>query len=512
MRLLSLLLAVMLFPLAGSAQQDRVNALYPENLIYEGAFTLNAGASVGDYGRFGYGGDAFAYYPDGDPSGTNDGYPGSLFGAGHASGNYITEVTIPVPGFSATKSYTDLPRTSPVQPFADPFTGLPDYQRMGVWGLAYLSAQGQQSSGKLYANIGNDYAALPNQVHMAWLDVSLSNPNTAGFWRLGTYSQWDIGHYMFEIPKDWADQYVPGKTLACGRMRNWGAEGPNLFACAPWENGNPPPAGDTLDGTPLMHFTGKSDKGFSVCSWYKAGAWLTYGQRSAVVMYCTQNYSLDFSYFSGPFGAGMYPTLLFYDPTDLSEVVQGSRNEWDIRWYARKNLALCFTGEKLGPRGGNLNMEDNYFSPGGLAYDRQRGLLYVAQTLVKTSGEPQPVIHVFRIDTTAALAGQNAARKTNGTPVLSVCPNPFNPMVKITITNPPAGLGTNAKLKITTPELKIFDIRGKEVADLSSNINSSKFIIRNSVIWNASGLPSGMYVLYLKTSGRVFSKSMTLLK
>ncbi|OGJ88924.1 MAG: hypothetical protein A2487_04820 [Candidatus Raymondbacteria bacterium RifOxyC12_full_50_8] len=492
----------MMFPMAGYAQQNRTKAIFPEYLVYEGAFSLNAGPKVDDYGRFGYGGNAFAYYPNGDPSGPDDGYPGSLFGSGHASGDYITEVSIPVPGFSAAKNYTDLPRTSPLQPFANPFTGLPDYQRIGVWGLLYLAAQGQQGSGKLYANVGNDYGALHNQVHMAWLDVTLSNPNTAGFWRLGTYSQWDIGHYMFEIPKEWADQNVPGKTLACGRMRNWGAEGPNLFACAPWENGNPPLAGDTIDGTPLMHFTGKSDKGFTVCSWYKSGAWLTYGQRSAVVMFCTQNYSLDFSYFSGPFGAGMYPTLLFYDPADLSEVVQGSRDEWDIRWYARKNLDFCFIGEKIGPRGGNLNMEDNYFSPGGMAYDREHGRLYVAQTMVRTTGEPQPVIHVFRIDTTAASGtGQRVDGKSTGTPVLSACPNPFNPSTRIMISA--KRITDSRKLRIA-----IYTVQGQFVQALPAAACRQPA----GYLWNASNLPSGLYVICAKIDGRTLTKTVTLLK
>ena len=77
---------------------------------------------------------------------------------------------------------------------------------------------------------------------------------------------------------------------------------------------------------------------------------------------------------------------------------------------------------------------------------------------------------------------------------LSVSPNPFNPATTIII--------TNCKLRITNPELKIFNIRGKLVADLSSQIRNSKFEISNSVNWDASHCSSGTYIVRLKAGGR----------
>jgi len=477
------------------------NLITPENIIYEGSFRLDAGARVGSYGLFAYGGYAFAYNPQGDPSGANDGYPGSLFGSGHETGNCIAEVSIPQPVISSAKNVSDLPSTTPLQAFADPFTGLPSIANIGVWGLAYLPAQDGQGSGKLYADLGDDYNALTNAVHMAWMDPDLSNPNTAGLWRLGSYAQWDIGRYLFEIPKVWADSNTPGKILACGRCRNWGAEGPNLFACAPWENGNPPPSGDTIEGIPLMHFTGKADKAFTACTDYCAGAWLTMGNRSAVVILATVNYSLDHLYYHGHYGPGRYPCFLFYDPDDLSGVAKGQKDSWEPRWYARKNLDHFFFGE-TGPSGGNFDLEAGGYSPGGMAYDRERGRLYVAQRLMPGGGG-NPVIHVFRIDTTESSVAMSAAKADEGI-TITIRPNPFNPSTVINIKEQV----TSSKKQAGKTEVKIFNVHGKLIQLLTADY----LLLASGLTWDASSFPSGIYIARVRIGGMTATKTMTLLK
>jgi hypothetical protein len=58
-------------------------------------------------------------------------------------------------------------------------------------------------------------------------------------------------------------------------------------------------------------------------------------------------------------------------------------------------------------------------------------------------------------------------------------------------------------------ELRIYDVLGKEVATL---LNESKPAGSYEVEWNASDLPSGVYIYQLRTGTSVQMKKMMLLK
>ncbi len=78
-------------------------------------------------------------------------------------------------------------------------------------------------------------------------------------------------------------------------------------------------------------------------------------------------------------------------------------------------------------------------------------------------------------------------------------PNPFNPSTLISFTLPEQG----------DVELKIFDVLGNEVATL---VNESKPAGSYEVEWNASNLPSGVYIYNLRAGTNVQMKKMLLLK
>jgi hypothetical protein len=78
-------------------------------------------------------------------------------------------------------------------------------------------------------------------------------------------------------------------------------------------------------------------------------------------------------------------------------------------------------------------------------------------------------------------------------------PNPFNPATTIKYQLPKAGFVT----------LKIYDILGKEVATL---VNENKVAGRFSVEFNASKLPSGVYIYELKSPDFTSCKKMMLTK
>ena len=62
--------------------------IQPEDLNYLGAFRL---PDTSDGLGWDYSGQGLTYYPDGDPQGIDDGFPGSLFGVGHDQQLYVSE-------------------------------------------------------------------------------------------------------------------------------------------------------------------------------------------------------------------------------------------------------------------------------------------------------------------------------------------------------------------------------------------------------------------------------------
>jgi hypothetical protein len=78
-------------------------------------------------------------------------------------------------------------------------------------------------------------------------------------------------------------------------------------------------------------------------------------------------------------------------------------------------------------------------------------------------------------------------------------PNPFNPGTTIKFSLPSSGYAT----------LKIYNALGEEVAVLlDKELTTGTY----EVEWNASGLPSGVYLYHLKTEGYFETKKMMLLK
>ncbi|MCP4427532.1 MAG: hypothetical protein GY803_23850, partial [Chloroflexi bacterium] len=269
--------------------------LQPADLVYRGAFRLPDSPGTPDNVGWEWGGSAMTYYPNGDPGGDADGYPGSLFGAGHDQTQYLSEVSIPVPIISAVKDVNALNTAVSLQPFADIRNGLYghlDWEMPRV-GLAYLPQQGSQTSDKLYFSWathapGNETDA--GATH-GWCELDLTASQTAGIWQVGGYVKYVTSDYMFDIPPAWADAYTPGRYLATGRYRDGGqgAEGPALFAIAPWNDGNPPPADSVIPAAPLLLYDSVTDPnphamdGYHHSDEWSGGIWATGGKKTAVI-------------------------------------------------------------------------------------------------------------------------------------------------------------------------------------------------------------------------------------
>lgn len=78
-------------------------------------------------------------------------------------------------------------------------------------------------------------------------------------------------------------------------------------------------------------------------------------------------------------------------------------------------------------------------------------------------------------------------------------PNPFNPSTTISYT-----LNTTGEVK-----LQIFNLLGKEVATLINEVQPSGSQL---VTWNASEIPSGIYIYRLTVGDEMLTKRMTLIK
>ncbi|MBZ0183650.1 MAG: T9SS type A sorting domain-containing protein [Melioribacteraceae bacterium] len=87
-------------------------------------------------------------------------------------------------------------------------------------------------------------------------------------------------------------------------------------------------------------------------------------------------------------------------------------------------------------------------------------------------------------------------------------PNPFNPSTIIEYAIPNVET-LHAKSQMQNVTLKVFDILGREVAEL---VNEQKSAGRYKVNFNASNLASGVYMYQLKSGNHVSSKKMLLIK
>ncbi len=384
--------------------EDRI---WPEDLAYLGAFRL---PEVPDEG-WAYSGAAMAYYPDGDPNGPDDGFPGSLFATGHDWYQHVSEISIPVPVISASHDVAALNVATTLQPLQDIRGDMFDEMELPRVGLAYLPPQGEQTTGKLYFAWAAHMGEGETHPSHGWCELDLSHPQSAGPWRIGEYWNYVTGDYLVPIPAEWADRYTPGMTLATGRYRagGQGAQGPSLLAIAPWREGNPPAPGSTLPAVPLLLYGNAYDEGSPRLNDYhhsdewSGAAWLTAGDRSAVIFVGTKGTGdnwygcADGTVWEEPYpddcpdgergwwSTGFVGQILFYDPADLAAVAQGRMGTGDPQPYAVMAIDDYLY---------HVDQEQMWYHVGEAAFDRARGLLYVMEPFA--DGD-KPIVHVWRV-------------------------------------------------------------------------------------------------------------------
>lgn len=401
-------------PLVTSNYSRRI---YSTTLAYQGAFVYPSGD------EWAYSGHALAYYPSGDP-GSSDGYPGSLYAAAHTWYDLVGEISIPAPVIS--DNFAALPRASVLRSPADITGGWKDNctynddcEYREVDGLAYLP-----NVDKIAWNLNDWYnAGGYDQDSLGWSDPDMTGAQ--GVWHIGARpSSGNVFHnaktcdYLFPAPHGFANQYLDGKWLISGDQReagaNGGSQGPTLYASAPWEDGNPPTSGQSLDALALLYYPEIiacvwEDEGDinehpapGVCHFpgyrgmdhWNGGAWVQSAAGSAILIFGRKGlgdncYGTQAECGGDPcvpskgYHAYPYePQILFYDPEEIKAVLAGTKEPWEVLPYEVYSPA----DEMIGGECATL---------GAAAYDRERGLLYVAEREAGPDGET--VVHVWRV-------------------------------------------------------------------------------------------------------------------
>jgi hypothetical protein len=394
-------------------QNTQRTTLSKNDFSYLGAFRLPKETNGGS--RFWYGGGAMALNPHGDPNGANDGFPGSLYIVGHEKDQQVAEVNIPIPKDQRGRTLSNLATSNFLHGFVDITQGKGrTFDAGNGWrldGLAYLNAQGSQTSGKIYWTARTYYNVdTSNDLSHGMSDANLSSLNAQGLWRLGDFTGMMTGGYIFPVPTYFADSYLGGKRLISGLFTQQGvsatSQGPAMFAYAPWQS-NILVNGTKLGTQALLYYPYKpifrgpyndpvsNFPDHQVPDHWEAAAFLSTSQKHAVVVvgrramgetFYGDGRATDCDPYKGYHGEPYEPRIVFYNPDDLAEAAQGKKDPTTIVPYFEWNPSEFINATCEGELTGSV-------------YDEQNRLLYVLHTNAdRIDGEPTPLVYVFRVN------------------------------------------------------------------------------------------------------------------
>jgi hypothetical protein len=428
----------------------------PEALRYLGAFRLPGGDIRP--ATFAYGGNAMTFSPNGDPSGPDDGFPGSLFVTGHdrlaygelPDGSQVAEINLPVPVKSS--NLNELNQAEFLQAFHSVaegfFTELEEIPRIG---MQYLDTSA--TGAKIHLAWGQHLQPDPPVASHAWFDPNLSAPDMQGTWFIGNQSLYSVNGYMFEIPASWADEYAQGRYLGTGRFRDggWSGMGPALFAYRPWtdDSGTPAPSGTHLEETVLLLYESSENTtdiercldGYQHPDEWEGGAWITTNSgRSAILFAGTKGTGVKYWYgyvnpagpeypcvdggsvgqfvvcrladgtpcppqdltecaghndYRGWWSARFDAQLILYNPADLARVAADEIASWEPQPYALLDIDEHLFLNTAGVEEDMLGTGVQRRNRiGAVSYDRNNDLLYVLELF---ADEAKPVVHVWGV-------------------------------------------------------------------------------------------------------------------
>ncbi|MCA9035081.1 MAG: hypothetical protein KDA91_08125 [Planctomycetaceae bacterium] len=385
----------------------------PGNFMYLGAFRAPHVDENREASRFCYGGWTLAYNPDGDPSGSSDGFAGSLFISSDPTQELIAEISIPQPVTAKPRFLDAIPAANILQSFGDP-TG-------GIRGSMTGDSSEPFRYGGLHVIDGRLHWTMYKYYNVETIDfpshgvstLDLNRPEPQGPWHLGPSetgrSEWHSykhAGYILRVPDDYANQWFYGHKLISGLQiatgLNIASHGPSLFAYSLPTVATSP--GRSLDALPLMYNDiSRPARDFNPADRWTGGAWLRLGEKNTIIIsgrkalgevYYGEARPGDCTIDKGYHGAPYESQIRFYAPQALVAASRHSLDPTGIEpWY-------IWDGNS--PGGGPAQ----YLFPsctqylGGIACDPEHNLLYLVQidggATSDREFDPLPVIHVFR--------------------------------------------------------------------------------------------------------------------
>lgn len=499
------------------------DAVNPEGITYLGAFRTSE--------DFYWGGEALAYYPEGDGgqtgSGSSDGYPGSLFvtNVNQPERGYVGEVSIPAPMATKPAAIDDLPVATLLNaPVNIRPQAINNWDYVDIWrtGLEYFPAdQRLYSSWTIHYTVSGEKHANISACPVA----TLSSGPYHGPWYVGQPGQVPIeahtGDYLFAVPQDWADTHTSGRAIITGRFRDGGLSGlgPTMYALSA-AGATPPAVNAELDFTTLLQYGSVAGTdnytfpdaadGYNHADYWRDACYISAGQQSAVAVIGLKARGFNWYGFHGewmpldwivadvplhtfddtdPFGKGwrsqaMSPMIVLYDMKDLAAVADGSIESHVPQPYA----ALHLDDEML------FGSLQELFSA---SFDPINSLLYITEFVYLPDGAL--VVHVFRVNNVTGIEVDNENRPS--TLVLTNHPNPFRDQTTIRYTIPHRALVT----------MRLYDMLGREVALLQdSEVPAGTHSIRLAAA--AHDLAPGMYRCVAAAGDQIVQRSLLLLR
>jgi hypothetical protein len=439
------------------AKEYPIELVQPMDFEYLGAFRLPGGDQRPQ--TFAYGGNAMTFNPTGDPAGSDDGFPGSLFISGHdrmawgelPDGGQVAEINIPEPIDSA--SVEALNQADFLQDFHEVAAGsFSEMEELPRLGMAYLDHPA--TGAKIHLAWGQHFEPEHPVGTHAWFDPNLDAPDLQGTWFIGERSFYSVNGYMFDIPTSWAEEHAGGRFLATGRFRDggWSGMGPALFAYRPWidDSGTPAPAGTQLTETTLLLYESSLAnpniegclEGYQHPDEWEGGAWITTKTGKAAVLFAgTKGSGAKYWYgfvnpagpenpcvegemvgqftlcrhadgspcpeqdlvecqghndFRGWWSASFDAQFILYDPAEMAKVAVGDLEPWEPQPYVSLDI-----DEHLFHNPAEIEQEmlgsgvQRRFRLGAAAYDRANALLYVLELFADGA---KPVVHVWKLN------------------------------------------------------------------------------------------------------------------
>jgi len=384
---------------------------------YDGAFILSSSSAEDTCFQGKYSAANITFYAAGD------GGSGSLFSTGKLGCPTIAEFSIPVAKVEAV--YSDLNTATELQGYTnigngDIDDGLPDgsSDAIGAGDIVVVGSDQGVTTPQLLHIAHNDFIAETTREYIL-SSCNLDFTPTVGFngwWQLANVYPAEAQHYIFTVPKTWADTNLGGNYVIVGsnRQNSNGSFGATMYAIKPFSSGTPPSSGTDLSNTQLVSYGNTANMTNYLDSNNPADfVWVESGTKSAIVCYkvyvgrerlYTDTTTNDWTVTSnGIYYGNRHPeglgskgyhgepysfSLGFYSTDDIAAVYAGTKDADTVQPYVYYDISDVFYASTAP---GTDGVESR-----GIAYDPDGGKLYVAEAASNaTSG--RVIIHVFSV-------------------------------------------------------------------------------------------------------------------